>query len=260
LSRCRLVLSSSSHCAALLSYNCVGWLLCCLSSRRHLVFSSRRTLVLLLSSHCDALSSSHHTVWLLRCPSSRRRLVLSSSSHSQRHLRHLQRWWLLSPAAQTSNVVIGVGLAITTPLPSLSPWMLFLALQPCRRSNCSCRRCQCLFHCLPPSPTLVAVTITITLFVAIAIARAAAKLPPTSCSRAATTAADAAAAAAPPPNYVALSRCRAAATAAPLPHHRLLVGCCVVVRRPILSSHAVMQPSTLSLPAAFADKLSAKKV
>jgi hypothetical protein len=35
-----------------------------------------------------------------------------------------------------------------------------------------------------------------------------------------------------------------------------LVGCCVVVRRPILSSHAVMRPSTLSLPVAFADKLS----
>jgi hypothetical protein len=35
-----------------------------------------------------------------------------------------------------------------------------------------------------------------------------------------------------------------------------LVGCCVVVRRPISSSHAVMRPSTLSLPAAFADKLS----
>jgi hypothetical protein len=35
-----------------------------------------------------------------------------------------------------------------------------------------------------------------------------------------------------------------------------LVGCCVVVRRPISSSHAVMRPSTLSLPAALADKLS----
>jgi hypothetical protein len=42
----------------------------------------------------------------------------------------------------------------------------------------------------------------------------------------------------------------------PPPRRRLLVGCCVVVRRPISSSHAVMRPSTLSLPAAFADKLS----
>jgi hypothetical protein len=33
-----------------------------------------------------------------------------------------------------------------------------------------------------------------------------------------------------------------------------LVGCCVVVRRPISSSHAIMRPSTLSLLAAFADK------
>jgi hypothetical protein len=37
------------------------------------------------------------------------------------------------------------------------------------------------------------------------------------------------------------------------PRHRSLVGCCVVVRRPISSSHAVMRPSTLSLQAAFAD-------
>jgi hypothetical protein len=35
-----------------------------------------------------------------------------------------------------------------------------------------------------------------------------------------------------------------------------LVGCCVVVNHPILSSHADMRPSTLSLPAAFDNKLS----
>jgi hypothetical protein len=85
--------------------------------------------------------------------------------------------------------------------------MLFLALQPCRCSNCFCRRRQCLFRCPPLSPTLVAVTITITLFVTIAIACAAAKLSPTSHSRAAATPADAAAAAAPSPIYVALSGC-----------------------------------------------------
>jgi hypothetical protein len=155
------------------------------------------------------------------------------------------------PPPRMSNVVVGVGLTITSLLPSSSPWMLFLALQPCCRSSRSCRRCQSLFHCPPPSSTLVAITITITLFVAIAIARAAAKLPPTSRSHAAATAADAAAAAAPPPSYVALSRCHAAATAAPPPSCRqpcpvalppppLLVGCCVVVRRPISSSHAVL--------------------
>ena len=82
LSCCRPVLSSSSHCAALSLSNCAGWLLCRLSSRRTLVFLSRRTLVLLSSSHCAALSSSHRAVWLLRRPLSRRGLVLLSSSHS----------------------------------------------------------------------------------------------------------------------------------------------------------------------------------
>jgi len=53
-------------------------------------------------------------------------------------------------------------------------------------------------------------------------------------------------------------RCRRPRAVAlpPPPCHCLLVGCCVVVRRPILSSHAVMRPSTLLLPAAFADELS----
>ena len=81
------------------------------------------------------------------------------------------------PLPRTSNVVVGVGLAIESPLPSTLPWMLFLALQPCRRSNCSCRRRQRPFRHPPPSPTLVAVTITITLFVAIAIARPPPLLP-----------------------------------------------------------------------------------
>ena len=39
----------------------------------------------------------------------------------------------------------------------------------------------------------------------------------------------------------------------PPPRRRSLVGCCIVVRRPIPSSHAVMRPPMLSLPAAFAD-------
>jgi hypothetical protein len=68
------------------------------------------------------------------------------------------------PPPQTSNVVVGVGLTIVSPLLSPLPWMLLLALQPCRRRHRSCRPCQCLFCRPPPSPTLVAATITITLF------------------------------------------------------------------------------------------------
>jgi hypothetical protein len=70
---------------------------------------------------------------------------------------------------------------------------------------------------------------------------------------------------------IAAHRCRCCVAVAPTrrPRHRCchccyhrhhhcpllliptLVGCCVVGFRPILSSHAVMQPSTLSLPAAY---------
>jgi hypothetical protein len=91
--------SSSSHCAALLSSNRAGWLMCRLSPRRRLVFLSCRTLVFLSSSHCAALLSSHHVVWLLRRLLSHRHLVLLSSSHSQRHSRRPRRWRSLSPAA-----------------------------------------------------------------------------------------------------------------------------------------------------------------
>ena len=161
-SRCHLVFSSSSHCAALSSSNRAGWLLRRLSSRRRLVFSSRRTLILLSSSHCAALLLSHRAVWLLCRPSSRRCLVLSSSSHFSIPTS------LAVPA--TMAVVVGVGLAIASLLHLTLPWMLFLALQPYRRSNRCCRRRQCPFRRPPPSPTLVAVTITITLVVAIAIA------------------------------------------------------------------------------------------
>ena len=87
------------------------------------------------------------------------------------------------PPPPTSNVVVdGVGLAIASPLPSPSPWMLLLALQPCCRRHRSCRRHQCPFRRPPPSPTLVTVTITITitLFVAIAITRPPPLSPPPS--------------------------------------------------------------------------------
>ncbi len=67
--------------------------------------------------------------------------------------------------------------------------------------------------------------------------QAAAKLPPTSRFRAAATAL-------PPPSC---RRPRAVALPPPLPppplRRRSLVGCCFVVRSPILSSHAVMVPA-----------------
>ncbi len=107
-SRCHFVLSLPSQCAALSLSNRAGWLLCRLSLHRRLAFSSRRTLVLLSSSHCTALLSSHRAIWLLRCLLLRRRLVLSSYSHSQRHLRHPQRWRSLSPATPDVERVIGV--------------------------------------------------------------------------------------------------------------------------------------------------------
>jgi len=83
--RCRLVLSLSSRCTALSSSNRAGWLLHHLSLRHRLILSSHSPRVVLSSSHCAALSLSNCTGWLLPRLSSRRRLVLSSSSHSQRH-------------------------------------------------------------------------------------------------------------------------------------------------------------------------------
>ena len=87
-------------------------------------------------------------------------------------------------------------------------------------------------------------------------AAATALLPPRCCRRAVRLRL-AAITAAPPPS------CRRRHVVAlpppplpPTPRLRSLVGCCVVVRCPISSSHAVMRPSTLSLPAAFANKLS----
>ena len=78
LSRCRLVLLLSSHCAALSLSNSTGWLLRRLSLCRCLVLSSCRPIVLSSSSHCAALSLSHCTGWLLPRLSSRRRLIFLS--------------------------------------------------------------------------------------------------------------------------------------------------------------------------------------
>ena len=74
--RCRLVLSLSSHCTTLSLSNCAGWLLRRFSLPRHLALSSHRPLVLLSSSHCATLLSSC-AGWLLCCLLLRRPLVLS---------------------------------------------------------------------------------------------------------------------------------------------------------------------------------------
>ena len=177
--RCCLVLSSSSHCAALSLSNRAGWLLRRLLSRRRL--DSRHTA---LSSSCRPLTVPPSRP--LTVPPSRRLIAPSGCCFAPHRAVVLSSHCPLTPNVtrgarddgghclqlpRTSNFVVGVGLAIASPLPSTLPWMLFLALQPCSHSNCSCRRRQCPFCRPPPSPTLVAVTITITLFVAITIAR-----------------------------------------------------------------------------------------
>ncbi len=90
-------------------------------------------------------------------------------------------------------------------------------------------------------------------FCAAATTTAAALLPPR-CRRCAVHRHCAAVSAAPLPS------CRQHCAVAlpppplpPLPRRCLLIGCCIVVLHPILSLHAVMQPSILSLPAALAD-------
>ena len=217
MSRCCLIFSSSSHCTALSSSNRA-----CVSSR-HAAVSSSRHAVLMSSCQPFTVTFSHCLIVPSDCCIPPCRTVVLSSHHPltpniTRGTRN--DGGRCPPPPRTSNIVVGVGLAIVSPLPSSSPWMLFLALQPCRRSNPSCHHRQCPFCCPPPSPTLVAVTITITLFVAITIARATTKLPPTLRSRAAATAADAAATTAPPPSYLTLSCCRAAPTATPPPSCR----------------------------------------
>ena len=146
---------------------------CCVASRHAAVSTSRHTA---LSSSCRPLT----------VPPSRRLIAPSGCCFAPHRAVVLSSHCPLTPNVtrgarddgghcpqlpRTSNFVVGVGLAIASPLPSTLPWMLFLALQPCSHSNCSCRRRQCPFCRPPPSPTLVAVTITITLFVAITIAR-----------------------------------------------------------------------------------------
>ena len=68
LSRCRLVLLLSSHCAALSLSNSTGWLLRRLSLCCCLVLLSCRPIVLSSSSHCAARSLSHCTGWPLSGP------------------------------------------------------------------------------------------------------------------------------------------------------------------------------------------------
>ena len=151
----------------------------CVASRHAAVSSSCHAA---LSSSCLPLTAPPSRCLIAPsgcCVAPRRAVVLSSCRPLTPNITHGARGdgGRCPPPPRMSNVVVGVGLAITSPLPSTSPCMLFLALQPCRRSNCSCRRRQRPFRHPPPSPTLVAVTITITLFVAIAIAHPPPLLP-----------------------------------------------------------------------------------
>ena len=84
-----------------------GWLLRCLSLRRRLILSSRRrTLVLSLSSHCAALPLPLHASWLLRRLSSRRRtLVLSLSSHCAALSLPRHAGWLLRRLSSHRHLV-----------------------------------------------------------------------------------------------------------------------------------------------------------
>ena len=171
---CRLVLSSSSHCATLSSSNRAGWLLRRLSLCRRLILSLRHTLVLslrrplVISLRCLVVVF----LWNYVLEKALEEDLLPMPNFTERHNKDRA----VVPPTSLATVVIGVGLVIASQLPSPPPWMLLLALQSCRRRHPSCRLCQCPFHCPPPSPTLVAITITITLtlFVAIAITR-----PPT---------------------------------------------------------------------------------
>ena len=100
-------LSSSSHCTALSSSHCAGWLLLRrLSLRCRLVLSTRRTLVHLLSYHCAAASPSHRAVWLLRCLSSCCHLVLSSSSHCAALSSSNYAGWLLRRLSLRRRLVL----------------------------------------------------------------------------------------------------------------------------------------------------------
>ena len=187
---------------------------CCVASRHATISSSRHAALL---SSCRPLTVMPSCCVITPsgcCVAPCHAVVLSSHCPLTHNVTHGPRdnGGCCPPPPRTSNVVVGVGLAIVSRLPSPSPWMLFLALQPCRHSNRSCRHCQCLFHCPPPSPTLVAVTITITLFVTIAIARAAAKLLPTSRSHTAATTPDAASATI---RHQAMLRCLTAALPPP---------------------------------------------
>jgi hypothetical protein len=169
---CRLIAQAgccvASHCAAVSS------------SRRPLTAPpSRRQIVqagCCVASHCTFLRKGSRKI-CCRCQISQNGVTRTGPLSPNVTCGSRDDGSRCTPPPRTSNVVIRVGLAIASPLPLPSLWMLLLALQPCPCCHHSCRRCQCSFCCLPPSPTLVAITITITLFVAIAIARPPPLLP-----------------------------------------------------------------------------------
>ena len=76
----KMTATGDSYRPLISSSHCIGWLLLhCLSLRRHLILSSRRTLILPPSSHsCATIWSSNHSGWLLRCLLSHHRLILLS--------------------------------------------------------------------------------------------------------------------------------------------------------------------------------------
>ncbi len=101
-------LSLSSQCTALSLSDCAGWLLLpCHSLCCRLLFLSRRTLVLSSSSHCATLLSSHRTVWLLcrLSSSSRCRLVLFVVLSLRHHLVVL-RWLACCVASCCATLVL----------------------------------------------------------------------------------------------------------------------------------------------------------
>ena len=116
--------TASCHCATLSSSNHAGWLLCCLSLRRRLILSSRRTLV--LSLHCPLVVSSCCLVFALERVGEKfvtdaklHETVQQGPCHCPPNLTRGARddGSYCPPLPRKSNVVVGVGLAIASPLP-----------------------------------------------------------------------------------------------------------------------------------------------
>ena len=137
---------------------------CCVASRRAAISSSHHAD--LLSSCCPftAPPSCRLIVASGCCVASCCAVVLSSHRPLTPNITRGTRdnGGRCPPPPRMLNVVVGVpdveccrrgGPRHCVPLPSPSLWMLFLALQPCRRSNRSCRHRQCPHPPLSPSPS-----------------------------------------------------------------------------------------------------------